>query len=89
MTPFSIPTSILVVGVVCTLYTSIVSQSEEVIREDLKRIAIVSKGGIKAVIWTDVLQCILMFLGVVMVIIQARLVWRWNQSEFILTEGLH
>lgn len=27
------------------------------------------KGGIKAVIWTDVLQCILMFVGVIMVII--------------------
>ncbi|XP_054162852.1 sodium-coupled monocarboxylate transporter 1-like [Oppia nitens] len=50
VTPLSIPTSILVVGVICTFYTTI--------------------GGIKAVIWTDVLQCILMFLGVIMVIIQ-------------------
>ena len=29
-----------------------------------------SVGGIKAVIWTDVLQCILMFLGVAIVIVQ-------------------
>ncbi|KAH7644920.1 sodium-coupled monocarboxylate transporter 1-like protein 2 [Dermatophagoides farinae] len=50
VTPVSIPTSILVVGIICTFYTSI--------------------GGIKAVIWTDVLQCILMFLGVAIVIIQ-------------------
>ncbi|XP_054159523.1 sodium-coupled monocarboxylate transporter 1-like [Oppia nitens] len=50
VTPLSITTSILVVGVICTFYTTI--------------------GGIKAVIWTDVIQCILMFLGVLMVIIQ-------------------
>lgn len=50
VTPLSISTSILVVGTICTFYTSI--------------------GGIKAVIWTDVLQCILMFLGVAIVIIQ-------------------
>lgn len=50
VTPLSITTSILLVGIICTFYTSI--------------------GGIKAVIWTDVLQCILMFLGVIMVIMQ-------------------
>ena len=50
VTPISITTSIVVVGTICTFYTSI--------------------GGIKAVIWTDVLQCFLMFLGVAIVIVQ-------------------
>lgn len=40
--------SILVVGAICTFYTSI--------------------GGIKAVIWSDVLQCLLMMLGVFMIV---------------------
>ncbi|XP_054156937.1 sodium-coupled monocarboxylate transporter 1-like [Oppia nitens] len=67
VTPLSIPTCILVVGLICTFYTSI--------------------GGIKAVIWTDVLQCILMFLGVLMVIIQGIIesnglseIWRINEE---------
>ncbi|XP_054166127.1 sodium-coupled monocarboxylate transporter 2-like [Oppia nitens] len=49
VTPLSMTTSILVVGVICTFYTSI--------------------GGIKAVIWTDVMQTILMFSGLLMVAI--------------------
>ena len=47
VTPLSLEKSILVVGIICTFYTSI--------------------GGIKAVIWTDVLQCLLMILGLLMV----------------------
>ncbi|CAG2163637.1 unnamed protein product [Oppiella nova] len=49
VTPLSVTGSILVVGIICTFYTSI--------------------GGIKAVIWTDVLQTILMFSGLLMVAI--------------------
>ncbi|CAG2173502.1 unnamed protein product [Oppiella nova] len=49
VTPLSIPMSILLVGFICTFYTSI--------------------GGIKAVIWTDVLQGSLMLLGVLVVIV--------------------
>jgi len=45
----SVPTSVIIVGFICTFYTSI--------------------GGIKAVIWTDVLQCILMILGLMLVVI--------------------
>jgi SSS family transporter len=50
VTPLSVEISILVVGVICSFYTSI--------------------GGIKAVIWTDVLQCTLMLMGLLMVVIQ-------------------
>ncbi|CAG2166172.1 unnamed protein product [Oppiella nova] len=67
VTPLSISSSILMVGAICTFYTSI--------------------GGIKAVIWTDVLQFILMILGVLMVIIQGALevggfqeMWNINQK---------
>lgn len=49
VTTLSVEASVIVVGVICTFYTSI--------------------GGIKAVIWTDVLQCILMILGLLMVVI--------------------
>ncbi|KAI7689160.1 Sodium-coupled monocarboxylate transporter 2, partial [Sarcoptes scabiei] len=68
LTPLSIPTSILVVGVICTFYTSI--------------------GGIKAVIWTDVLQCILMFLGVAIVITQGLIeIGGFKRAFEILEEG--
>ncbi|CAG2121594.1 unnamed protein product [Medioppia subpectinata] len=49
VTPLSVTGSIIVVGAICTFYTSI--------------------GGIKAVIWTDVMQTILMFSGLLMVAI--------------------
>ena len=48
VTSLSVTKSVIVVGIICTFYTSI--------------------GGIKAVIWTDVLQCILMMLGVFMIV---------------------
>lgn len=47
VTSLSVVNSVIVVGIICTFYTSI--------------------GGIRAVIWTDVLQCILMMLGVFMI----------------------
>lgn len=47
MTGLSVTASILLIGTICTLYTSL--------------------GGIKAVIWTDVVQVVLMFAGLIVV----------------------
>lgn len=49
---------------------------------------IFKQGGIKAVIWTDVLQCILMFLGVAIVIIQGLIeLGGFSEAIRILDEG--
>lgn len=50
VTGLSVTASILIIGFICTLYTSI--------------------GGIKAVVWTDVVQVFLMFAGLFVVMIR-------------------
>ncbi len=52
-------------GLVCTIYTSIV---RKYIYKDIF-LNIKSKGGMKAVIWTDVIQASIMFLGLILSII--------------------
>lgn len=50
VTGLSVTSSILVIGCICTLYTSL--------------------GGIKAVVWTDVVQVFLMFSGLLVVMVR-------------------
>lgn len=56
MTGLSVTSSILLIGMICTLYTSL--------------------GGIKAVIWTDVVQVVLMFAGLIVVMLRVSLIGR-------------
>ncbi|XP_054159817.1 sodium-coupled monocarboxylate transporter 1-like [Oppia nitens] len=51
VTPLNVSTSVLIIGGICTLYTSI--------------------GGIRAVVWTDLVQVFLMFGGLIVVMIRA------------------
>ena len=57
-------------GLICTIYTSIVS-IEFVSVQCIERVWLF-KGGMKAVIWTDVTQTIMMFLGVILSMIIGR-----------------
>lgn len=50
VTGLSVTSSILIIGGICTVYTSI--------------------GGIKAVVWTDVVQVFLMFAGLIVVMVR-------------------
>jgi len=50
VTKLSVTSSVILMGIICTFYTSI--------------------GGLKAVIWTDVIQFILMFAGIIAVVIK-------------------
>ncbi|XP_060071969.1 sodium-coupled monocarboxylate transporter 2-like [Ylistrum balloti] len=54
--------SIVVIGFVCTIYTTI--------------------GGIKSVVWTDVFQCVTMFIGMITVIIKGTILIGPNHSIF-------
>jgi sodium-coupled monocarboxylate transporter 8/12 len=53
-------------GFVCTIYTSIV---RELVFADILFLNKKFKGGMKAVIWTDVIQASVMFLGLILSII--------------------
>ncbi|XP_060071967.1 sodium-coupled monocarboxylate transporter 1-like [Ylistrum balloti] len=60
--------SIVVIGFVCTIYTTI--------------------GGIKSVVWTDVFQCIMLFVGMIAVIIKGTILIGPSHSILgIATEG--
>jgi hypothetical protein len=59
--------SVVSIGVICTFYSAVVCRKQKKSKE---RIHVFHQGGMKAVIWTDVLQASIMLVGLLAAIIQ-------------------
>ncbi len=65
--------SVISIGVICTMYTTVVgSAKSDSFDRDHLRICPCIQGGMKAVMWTDVFQTIIMFVGLLASVIQGR-----------------
>ncbi len=65
--------SVISIGVICTMYTTVVGGNEMKVFFVMKSF---EQGGMKAVMWTDVFQTIIMFVGLLASVIQGRSVDR-------------